>query len=85
MLDTRNRRITKPVDGWTPPDTNELERINNLLQNIISRIHSLRIAFMLNDDEENGRIRRAMASRKAAVKKAYKMGLRHRCGKYCHV
>jgi hypothetical protein len=70
-----NRAITKEVWGWKPPDTDELNRINVLLKNIANRVHSLRVAFLLNDETVNGRIRRAMASRKRAIEKAYQKGI----------
>jgi hypothetical protein len=69
-----NRAITKAVEGWRPPDTDELEKICTLLQNISSRVHSLRVAFLLNDETENGRIRQAIAGRKRAIEKAYQKG-----------
>jgi len=84
MIDTKNRRITKAVDGWNPPDTEELVNLVDLLNKIGKRIHALRTAYLINNEIENGRIRRAMASRKAAIEKAYKMGLRKRRRKYRH-
>ena len=84
MIDIRNRKITKAVDGWNPPDTDELKNIIDLLDKIGKRVHSLRIAFLLNEEKDSARIHRAMASRKAAIKKAYKMGLRKRRRKYRH-
>ena len=84
MIDTGNHRITKTVDGWNPPDTDELKSIIDLLDKIGKRIHSLRIAFLLNNEIDNARIHKVMASRKAAIEKAYKMGLRKRRRKYRH-
>jgi hypothetical protein len=69
-----NRAIAKPIDGWNPPDTEELRAINNMLNGIGKRIHALRIAFLLNNEKENGRIRRILASRKKALEKAYQKG-----------
>ena len=74
MIDIRNRQITKPVDGWRPPDTDELFNINGILRNVCDRIGSLRNAFLINAGREDGRIRRIIASQKAAIKKAYQKG-----------
>jgi len=71
----QERSISKPIDGWTPPDTAELIQINKLLNQIGNRIHSLRVAVLLNAEQENGRIRRIMARRKSTIEKAYKKGL----------
>jgi len=72
----RNLAITKPIDGWIPPDTAELSQINNLLSQIGKRLHSLRIAVLLNDEQENGRIRRFIHLHKKAVKKAFRNGMK---------
>jgi hypothetical protein len=64
MTDVSNRRITKPVEGWNPPDTNELEKICTLLDQIKCRIHCLKIAYQINSGKEDGRIRRIMANRR---------------------
>ena len=69
-----NLAITKPIDGYNPPNTDELEAINGMLNEIGKRIHVLRIAFLLNNEKENGRIRRILASRKKAIEKAYQKG-----------
>ena len=71
----RDILISKPIAGWNPPDTKELKVICELLQNISKRIWHLRIAALLNNHKENGKIRRIVASRKKAVKKAYQKGL----------
>ena len=73
-MTTRNRIITKDIDGWKPPDTDELANIVNQLNIISTRIHALRIGFLLNSGIENGRIRRLMARRGIAMEKAYKKG-----------
>ena len=75
LLGGRSLPISKPIEGWNPPDTAELKQINSLLHQIGNRIDSLRIAVLLNNEQENGRIRRIMAGRKKAVEKAYQKGL----------
>ena len=70
----RELPISKPIDGWQPPDTAELTKINNLLNQIGDRLQSLRIAVLLNEEKENGRIRRVLASRKRGIEKAFQKG-----------
>jgi hypothetical protein len=66
----QNRAITKPINGWNPPDTNELEKLCSLLDQVGRRIHALKIACQLNGAKEDGRERRFIASRKMAIEKA---------------
>ena len=75
----RERPITKEIDGWKPPDTRELEELGNLLNKVGKRIHALRIAFLMNDEEENAKIRQVMRRRKTAIEKAYQRGRRDGC------
>jgi len=71
----RSVPISKPVDGWQPPDTDGLKEICNLLAKISNRIHSLRVAVSINYGIEIGRLHRVIASRKRAIEKAYQKGL----------
>jgi len=71
----RNCPISKPVDGWQPPDTDELKKLCDQLRYVEKRIHSLRVAVSMNYGKETaGRIHLIMASRKKAIEKAYQKG-----------
>jgi len=72
----RERPISKPIESWNPPDTAELTKLTSELTYIGRRIHSLRMAVLYNAEEENWRIRRAMANRKNAVEKAFRKGVK---------
>ena len=67
-------QISKPIDGWIPPDTAELDHLYSVLGKVQKRLHHLKISVLLNAEKENGRIRRLLISRKKVVEKAYKDG-----------
>ena len=75
---SHNMPITKNIDGWEPPDTAELEKLNSTLSYVAKRIWCLRIAVLLNDAQENRKIHRIMAGKKRAIEKAYQKGRHER-------
>jgi hypothetical protein len=70
----RNVEITRSVNGWEPPDTDELKKLYDLLGHVRDRIHCLRVATSINYGKETGRVKRILVSRKKALKKAYQNG-----------
>ena len=70
------RKIVSPIDGWNPPDTKELTELNKTLDYVGRRIHTLRIAVLLNAQDEKVKIHRIMTSRERELEKSFKRGLR---------
>ena len=86
IIDSRKGKTGKNVRtanpdrsiNWEPPDSNELYDICNALNHIMRRIWCLRHCIMKDAGEESSRIHRLLTSRKAAIEKAYKKGLKRR-------
>ena len=74
MTIAKPHRIDRSVT-WEPPDTYELERINESLDLIARRIWVLKVCVEHDSHKEFSRIHQVLRSRKKAIKKAYKNGL----------
>jgi hypothetical protein len=74
---SRNIPITKPFNGYEPPDTDELNKIVNGIKHYADRIWVLRLCLLRQYGLETGRLVRERLNRKKAIQKAYERGFRN--------